>query len=168
MPLKPLILLLLPALFVPAVSWGASADRQEPIEIQADRKTTDYRTGVGRYEGGVIITQGTLRATADVATIYVEEDRFDRAVLTGAPATFREIDDEGREIRASAREAVYEAAAERVTLEGDAVVERDGDRLSSARIEYDMAKQVVRAEGGDERDRVRLILMPREQEEDQP
>ncbi|MGC9457811.1 MAG: lipopolysaccharide transport periplasmic protein LptA [Halothiobacillaceae bacterium] len=167
MPVKTLPLLL-PLLLAPVAGWAASADREKPIEVEADRKTTDYKAGVGHYEGNVIITQGTLRATADKATIHVENDRFDRAVLTGEPATFREIDDEGREIRAFAREAVYHAADERVILEGDAVVERDGDRLSSSRIEYDMAAQVVHAEGTEEGDRVRLILMPRDQEESRP
>jgi len=141
--------------------WAASADRSLPIEIEADAKTTDYQAGIGVYTGNVVIVQGSLHATGDKATIYVIEGGLHRAVLEGRPATFRELDDEGEEIKGEARHAEYLARDQRIVLTGAARIDRGGDILSSEVIDYDMAAEVVKASGQQEGDRVRLILMPR-------
>jgi len=145
----------------PLTGLAAPSDRSEPIEIEADSKSTDYQSGIGIYRGNVIITQGSLRATGDTVTIHVVDGELDRAQIEGRPATFRELDEQGREIRGQANEAEYLAREQKLRLLGDAEIERDGDLLQSQRIDYDMVREVVEAQGEKDGDRVRLILTPR-------
>ncbi|MDD3609092.1 MAG: lipopolysaccharide transport periplasmic protein LptA [Halothiobacillaceae bacterium] len=157
-PVSSLALLLLLAL--PA-AWAGKADRSQPIEVEADSKSTDYKAGIGVYTGKVIIVQGSLRATADKATLYLKEGQLDRAVLEGKPVTYREMDDKGQWLEAEARQVDYFAARGELILTGQARVSRAGDVMTSERIEYDQKAEVLKAGRGDGQDRVHITLQPR-------
>lgn len=139
---------------------AASADRKLPLEIEADRKHTDYKGGVATYEGRVIIRQGQLLLQGDKATIQLRDGQFDRAMLEGSPATYQDRDDAGQPIRGEAHRMDYQALDEVITLSGQARVERAGDVLASERIVYRLKSEVVDAGAGGG-DRVRMTLQPR-------
>lgn len=161
-----LIAALLPSLWLPMQVQAASADRGLPLEIEADRKHTDYKGGEALYEGRVIIRQGQLLLQADKATIYLRDGQFDRAVLEGRPATYQDRDEEGNPVRGEALRMDYKALDEVITLSGKARVERAGDTLASERIVYNLGSEVVDA-GGGAGDRVRMTLQPRTTPKDQ-
>lgn len=139
---------------------AASADRKLPLEIEADRKHTDYKGGQAVYEGNVIIRQGQLLLRADSATIYLRNGQFDRAMLEGKPATYQDQDEDGQPIKGEARRMDYQASEDRITLTGQAKVQHAGDTLASERIVYNLKSEVVDAGAGGG-DRVRMILQPR-------
>ena len=71
-------------------SHGAMAldsDRDQPIQIVADLAVRDELAGETRYEGNVVLTQGSLVITADTLSIRHNTDEADKIVAKGKPAT---------------------------------------------------------------------------------
>lgn len=143
---------------------AAQADRNQPVKVQADKKVTRYQEGTSVYTGDVVIDQGSLHATGERATLYLEDGELARAVLEGQPATFRQRDEDGSWIEGEALQADYLTAEDKVILTGEAWLKRSGDEIRSDLITYDLAAEVVEAgeEGGDAR--VEMILQPRDKE----
>ena len=74
-------------------AYALSSDREQPIEIEADRAEADERARVTIYRGDAVITQGTLRITGETVWIYFNEnDEFVKLVSEGVNA----LRDEGR------------------------------------------------------------------------
>ena len=71
----------------PIGAWAASSDRQLPLEVEADRKHTDYKGGQAVYEGKVVIRQGRMLIHADKAILTLRDNQLDRAQLEGKPVT---------------------------------------------------------------------------------
>ncbi|MGM0515999.1 MAG: lipopolysaccharide transport periplasmic protein LptA [Pseudomonadota bacterium] len=151
----------------PSSALAAQADRSQPVKVQADKKVTRYQEGTSVYTGDVVIDQGSLHATGDRATLYLEEGELVRAVLEGNPATFRERDDEGNLVEGEALNADYLTADREVILTGEAWLTRTGDRIRSERITYDLADEVI--EAGDDQDgsRVEMTLQPRNAQDEE-
>lgn len=158
--LPSLRLLLLGLALLPGLSLAASADRKLPLEIEADRKHTDYKGGEAVYKGKVVIRQGHMRLAADKATITLRDGQFDRAVLEGRPVSYDDRDEQGKPIHGEASRMDYQAAQDRITLNGKARVEHAGDTLASERIVYNLKTEVVDAGAGGG-DRVRMTIQPR-------
>jgi lipopolysaccharide export system protein LptA len=147
-------------LMTPA-AFAAKADRNQPIDVTANEKVTDYKQGTSIYTGNVVINQGSLHATGDKATLYVKNGQLVRAVLDGKPATFQERDDKGQLVKGSANDANYLAQEQKIILTGDAKLDRQGDTLSSQQITYDMSAEVVKAGGKTGGERVHVVIQPR-------
>ncbi|MBN2872489.1 MAG: lipopolysaccharide transport periplasmic protein LptA [Halothiobacillaceae bacterium] len=158
-----LALLLTGVLATPA--FAAQADRNQPIKVQADKKVTRYQEGTSIYTGDVIIDQGSLHATGDRATLYLEDGQLVRAVLEGHPATFRERDEQGNLVEGKAKQADYRTAKGNVILRGDAWLKRSGDEIRSDRITYRLDTEVVEAGEDGGGSRVEMILQPRNGDE---
>ena len=74
-------------LWMPASSLALSADRDQPIHIEADSAVLMEKEGLSTYTGNVAIRQGTLALHGDNMTVYNSGSSIDRIVLTGSPAT---------------------------------------------------------------------------------
>lgn len=146
---------------------AAQADRDQPIKIQADKKVTRYQEGTSVYTGNVVIDQGSLHATGDQATLYLEDGQLVRAVLEGRPATFRERDDQGNLVEGEAKEADYLTAEGTVKLTGEAWLKRTGDEIRSDRITYNLENEVIEAGETGGGSRVEMTLQPRKQDDGQ-
>ncbi|HEX5693501.1 MAG TPA: lipopolysaccharide transport periplasmic protein LptA, partial [Arenimonas sp.] len=97
-----------------------SSDRNQPMDISADR--TDALLGddsVSTLEGNVRIRQGTLEVDAARAEIHRADGDPNRIVLTGAPASLRQVSDEGEPMEATANRIVYLLADESMMLTGN-------------------------------------------------
>lgn len=155
-----LFLGIMTGLMTPA-AFAAKADRNQPIDVSANEKVTDYKQGTSIYTGNVVINQGSLHATGNKATLYVQNGQLVRAVLVGNPATFQERDDKGQLVKGSANDANYLAQQQKIILTGNANLDRQGDTLSSQQITYDMNDQVVKAGGKTGGERVHVVIQPR-------
>ena len=142
-------------------AFAAQADRSQPIKVQADKKVTKYQEGTSVYTGDVVIDQGSLHATGQRATLYLEDGQLVRAVLEGRPATFRERDDQGNLVEGEANEADYRTADGNVVLTGEAWLKRSGDEIRSDRITYNLDSEVVEAGETGGGSRVEITLQPR-------
>lgn len=142
-------------------TYAAKSDRSQPIDVSANEKVTDYKQGTSIYTGNVVINQGSLHATGNKATLYIEKGQLVRAVLSGNPATFQELDDKGQLVKGRADDANYLAQQQKIILTGNAHLERQGDTLSSQKITYDMKAEVVKAGGKTGGNRVHVVIQPR-------
>ncbi|MEE4383519.1 MAG: lipopolysaccharide transport periplasmic protein LptA [Pseudomonadales bacterium] len=157
--------LLLAALALPCGVAALPEDREQPIEIEADRAELDDATGRAVYSGSVRLDQGTLRVTADRLEIQTDRARVTRITAEGAedgePARYRQIPREGEQpVRASAETIVYDTTTETIELSGDARLEQAEDRFEGDRISYDLRTRKVAAEAGRSGAPVRMVIEP--------
>ena len=99
--------LLLLALAVPA--HAEKADREKPMNLEADRMSMDDVKKVQIFEGNVVLTQGTLQIRTDKIVVTQDADGFQKGMATGGPgglARFRQKRD--------ASEDYIEGEAERI------------------------------------------------------
>jgi lipopolysaccharide export system protein LptA len=164
----PHFVLLMAALLVSAEGHGLSSDRDQPMNIEADRVELDDSTGISTYHGNVKVTQGTLVLTGDSMTVYNKGDKVQKVIMLGKPATYRQRpDNKDKDVRAKALRMEYYTTPERIILLKQAEVEQEGDRLRSERIEYDVAKDKVNAGTNDPKGRVRIVIQPRPEKKQQ-
>lgn len=137
-----------------------SSDRDQPMELEADHANIDDQRGVHIYTGNVIITQGTMRITADHLTVKLRDGDIVEAIALGQPATYRQRPD-GKEQNVEAKSLRMEYYADKgeLILIDQARVWQGRDTFSSQRIHYDIDQDIVNA--GDGQNRVKIILQPK-------
>lgn len=141
-----------------------SSDRNQPMDVEADRADIDDKRGVSVYRGNVKITQGTLRLTADELTLHTRDGEVVRAIAVGKPATYRQRPDgKDHDVEAEALKMEYFADRQQLILIDKALVQQAGDTFRSERIDYDIAADVVKAGAGTPGDRVRITIQPKPQ-----
>ena len=165
--LKRSLLSLLLALVSLPFSHGAIAldsDRDQPIQIVADVAVRDELAGETRYEGNVVLTQGSLVITADTLSIQHNTDEADKIVATGKPATLVQQPTPDRApVDASALRIEYVRSQDLVRLLEDARIAQDGSTLSGSQIDYLVSQRTVRAAGtpgAEGTGRVEVVIPP--------
>lgn len=154
---------------VPALSWGLSSDRNQPIEIEADKATLDEGKGLSIYEGNVLLRQGTLHLRGDRLSVYLKNSQVDKLILSGQPASYSQRPDgEDNDQHAQAGKIEYQAGNQRMILLGNARIWREEtEEFSSDRIVVNLKDNTLDAGGDGPDGRVRIILQPRNWQPDE-
>jgi lipopolysaccharide export system protein LptA len=145
---------------LPLAAQAKSTDRNAPMDVEADR--TDATLGDDSdaiLTGNVRITQGSLDVAADRAVIHRKAGEIDQVVLTGSPATLKQISDNGEPMNARASQIVYTLSNDVVVLTGGVVVEQPRGNLRGETIKYDL--KTGRLDGGGDGKRVQMRIMPK-------
>lgn len=66
------------------------ADRDKPINIEADKMTLDDGRKESVFEGNVVLTQGTLQMKGDRVIVRQDPEGFQYGTAYGRPASFRQ------------------------------------------------------------------------------
>ncbi|WP_347332792.1 lipopolysaccharide transport periplasmic protein LptA [Marinimicrobium locisalis] len=139
-------------------------DREQPIYIESDRAERDGLNGVTTYEGDVRLRQGSLNIRAERLTVHTGEDnQVKRVIAEGSPAHFEQKPNaEDPPIAAQALTIRYEVDREQLKLLRNAWMEQGEATMSGNRIDYDIASEVLKAEGDSdsERPRIEMVLPP--------
>lgn len=142
------------------------ADRDQPINIEADTVDIDERNDTSVYRGDVVVTQGSMTLRADVVTLDGLRDPS-KITAEGQPVKFRQLPDgDGEEVRGEAQRLEYLVPDDKLFLFDQAKIWQGENSFGSDRIEYDVERELVRA--GDRNDRgkrVKVIIQPRKDEE---
>lgn len=157
---------LLIGMMIPLYGMALTSDKQQPIHIEADSVVINDEHGTAVYRGNVHYSQGSAQLEADEVTVFsTDRQKVDKVVATGSPATFRQrLDNQDQDMRGQAGRIEFFASAERVILENDAHLWQGKNEFAGSRIEYDTAKQMIKAlNSGDESGRVQVIIQPRQQ-----
>lgn len=169
---RALRLLALAATLAAAPALAERADRDKPINIEADRMTADEQKQVAVFEGRVVLTQGTFVLRADKLTVRQDAAGFQSGVAVGSPATFRQKRDGVDEwIDGEALRIEYDGKAELVELFEKARINRDKDEVRGNYISYDTKSEVFRVQGAKEAQpssregRVRMTIQPKKKDE---
>jgi len=175
MTMKPTLLALacvLAALSLPA--HAEKADREKPINLEADRVSLDDLNKVQVFEGNVVLTQGTLQIRTARLVITQDGDGFQKGVATGGAgglARFKQkregsedyIEGEGERIEHNARD-------EKTQFFVRAWVKSGQDEVRGQYISYDaLTEKYLATNGAGEtktaigapQARVRAIIQPK-------
>lgn len=143
--------------------------RQQPIQIEADRAEMTEQSGVSVYSGKVNLTQGDLVMQGERLEVRRESSTGNlTAVLTGSPATLRQPTDAGEMVNAKATRIDYVSAEKSIALQGNAEFVRGRDRVNGQSIRYDANAKKLLASGGGAGGtgpgggRVQIIIQPDE------
>ena len=124
------------------------ADRDKPINYQADTGDVNYQTQVGTLIGNVIITQGTLTIHADKVILRQNPDNSLSATAFGNPITFREKRDGVDEYyEGVAQRAEYDGQKRFLELFDRALLRKGADEIRSNYISYNAETEFFKAEG---------------------
>lgn len=152
------VMLLLAA---PAEAQKVNID--QPITIEADRATISEKQGVSTYNGHVVLTQGSIKITADSIIVHHEQGQLTHVTAVGKPVQY---DQQGKtaeeDIRGQADTMEFFATEQRLLLIGEAKLSQGGNVFSGNQIDYDTRREVVSAtvsESGTQR--VHVTIQPR-------
>ncbi|MGB5260972.1 MAG: lipopolysaccharide transport periplasmic protein LptA [Gammaproteobacteria bacterium] len=148
---------------LPLLAWGLSSDRNQPIQIEADKATLDEDEGIIIYEGNVQLQQGSLLLRGSRVTVYISDNQLDRVILEGQPASYSQrFDGEDDDQQAEAGRIEYQAGTQRMILEEAARIWRaESEEFSSDRIIVNLKDNTLTAGGDGPGSRVRIILQPK-------
>ncbi len=124
-----------------APAFAERSDREQPVNIEADRLTVDDRNKVHVFEGNVVLTQGTLTIRGDKLVVTQDAAGFQNGVATAAGerlASFRQRREGSAEyVEGEAERIEYDSRTEQARLFNRARVRSGGDQVSGHYIEYD-------------------------------
>ena len=151
-------------MLLPASTHALDSDREQPIQIVADVAIRDEIAGETRYEGNVVLTQGSLKITADELTILHSTEDADRIIARGNPATLvQQPTPDQPPVDASALRIEYVRSEDLVRLLEDARIAQNGSILSGNQIDYLVSQRTVKAAGGADgpgQGRVEVVIPP--------
>lgn len=144
------LLLALALLAAGGQAWAKSADRGQPLDLNAS--SSDCSTGNDAapctFTGNVRIVQGSLDIRAARADVRRSGGDIRRVLLSGAPVTMQQQTDSGSTINARSNSVDYDLSADTVVFTGNAQIEQPGNsRISSERIVYNMKSGQVQSGG---------------------
>ena len=149
-------------LVLPFQLWALGSDRDQPIEIEADSLEVRETEKISIYEGNVSLVQGSLEIRSDRLVIHFNETNDPTLMqMTGAPAKFRQLDDDQLEMKGQAIKINYTASQSSLELRGNARFSRAGDTIESDLIRIDTEGKGIRAGSSDSDDRVKMLIQPR-------
>ncbi len=152
--------LLLAAALAPALAWGKSSDRSQPMAIDANTNDCNFAdNGKCRFSGNVVITQGSLEIHADTADVIQKNGDPERVLLTGKQATLKQQMDDGTWMDARADSMDYNINSEVIVLIGNYRIESERGSSSGQRMTYNTRSGNMQS-GGDGT-RVRTVIQPR-------
>lgn len=136
-------------MWLPSHVWAEAADRDKPIELEADTVTVNDAKKTSTYTGNVILTQGTLVIHADKLVVREDKDGFQHSTSTGNPTTFKQKR-EGKDeyMEGSAQRIEYDGRMDKVQLYTKAWVKRGEDIVHGDFISYDANAEYAEVIGG--------------------
>ncbi len=157
-------------LWSPLTAAQGKADFSQDIQVDSEREWFDIQNKIAVFEDNAVITQGTLKITADHLEVAQQEDSDVRTFAAeGSPATYQQQLEDGNWIKAEALLIRYDENAQTLTLVGEVKVTQDSSEIQGNEIVYDFANQQLRARrGDDESDRVTTIFKPKNKNDNEP
>jgi lipopolysaccharide export system protein LptA len=160
------------ALSLPA--HAEKADREKPINLEADRISMDDIKKVQILEGNVILTQGTLQIRTNRLVVTQDEDGFQKGVATGGAnglARFKQKREGSAEyIEGEGERIEHDARSEKTEFFVRAWVKSGHDEVKGHYISYDaLTERYLVTNGSGEsksatgvaQARVRAIIQPK-------
>jgi lipopolysaccharide export system protein LptA len=164
--------LLLTAITLPA--QAEKADREKPMNIEADRMSMDDIKKIQVFEGNVIVTQGTMQILTNKLVVTQDADGFQKGVATGGAdglARFKQKRDGVDEYMEGEAERVeHDTREEKTEFFIRGWVKNGQDEVKGPYISYDALTEkylVTNGSGGQKtatgaaQARVRAIIQPK-------
>ena len=136
-------------LSAPALTLAERADRDKPVNLEADRVDLDDAKKEAVFIGSVTLTQGTLTIKADKIIVKQDAEGFQYGIAYGTPAHFRQKREGFDEYVEGYSERVeYDGRADKVQMFTNARIERGGDEVRGDYIAYNAVTETYQVIGG--------------------
>lgn len=156
-----------------APGFAERADREKPINIEADSVTVDDSKQTSTFEGNVQMRQGTLSIEAAKIVVMQDSKGYSHIVASGQPAHLRQKHDISNEYTEGFGERIeYDNYAEIANFYGQARVKREGDDVRGEHIVYNTKTGVFQVFGSKDKTadttgtpgkgRVTIVIQPKE------
>ena len=147
-------------------SFAEKADRDKPIDLEADTVVVEDAKKTSTYQGNVILTQGTLIIRADKLVVKEDAQGFQSGTAYGNPANFRQKREGYNEyIEGFANRVEYDSKQDKVQLFTSARMKRNEDEVRGNYISYDAKTELFQVIGGAKTDpgggRVHATIQPK-------
>ena len=125
-----------------AASHAETGARENPINFSSDRGDLNYESKVGKLDGSVVLTQGTITIRADRLTFRQNPDNSMQVTATGNPVSFRQKRD-GRDeyYEGFAQRIEYDGAKDLLELFDRALLKQGTDEIRSNYISYNAKRK---------------------------
>jgi lipopolysaccharide export system protein LptA len=161
------LLLAATTLLFSCAAFAESADRDKPIDLEADNVVVNDAKKTSTYTGNVILTQGTLIIHADKLVVREDAEGFQHSTSYGNPTTFRQkLEGKDEYMQGSAQRIEYDGRMDKVQLYTKAWVKRGEDIVNGEYIMYDAGAEYAEVIGGSTassapKGRVRAVIQPK-------
>lgn len=163
-------LLLIGLLFgIISAAFAVTGDSDQPINIDSENQLLDLPNNVATFTGNVIVTQGTIKITAEKLVVIRPNNDNSKTIIDawGSPATFYQMQDNGKHVQGHAEKMHYELDKEFIELNGNAYLEQLDSNIKGDRITYLVKQQKMQAYSSNE-ERVTTILTPAQLQDKNP
>ena len=124
------------------VSTGVRA-----LEISADFSMQDNANGVGTWKGGVLLTEGPYRLSAEEVTIEYDESNRPCVVRAIGQPVYADGPIEGESAQVQGQVLIYNCREQQARASGDAVFDDGRGRLVAENIVYNFIQKQIQADG---------------------
>lgn len=172
-PIRSLAALLVTGLLCAGAAQAEQADRNKPMNAEADALRYDDANQTSVFTGNVVITKGTIIIRGARVEVRQDVQGNQFGTVTGSPAFFRQKRDVANEfIEGEAQRIEYDSKADTVRFVGSAVLRRYkgaqvNDETSGSVITYNSSNEMFSVDGGaanrtpgNPSGRVRAMLTP--------
>ncbi len=143
--LNRLFLLLFLLLLVPS-SRAEKADRDKPINIDADKAEVDNAKQTSTFIGNVVVTQGTMVIRGDKMVVTQDKDGYKHGTAYGNPASYRQKREGLNEyVEGYGDRIVYDTRADTVDFYEHAKVKRGNDEVRGEHVTYNSNTEIFQA-----------------------
>jgi len=129
------------------VLFSTLVSASEDLIINADNQDLDYKNNTLYFSGNVVVQQGPITIKADELFVITKQGNSDKLIAKGQPAMFSQKEKNNDELSAQALEITYLVEGQILQLSGTAKFQQGGSVVESAKIEFDLKAQRVKAEG---------------------
>ena len=137
------------ALSSPVPCLAERADRDKPVNLDADRVDLDDAKKEAVFVGAVRLTQGTLTIKADKIIVKQDAEGFQYGIAYGNPAHFRQKRQAYDEyIEGFAERLEYDGKADKMQMFTNARIQRGGDEVRGDYISYNAVTEYFQVIGG--------------------
>jgi len=150
-------------LLLPGQSWAMDSDRNQPIEVEADRMELRENENISIYEGNVKLVQGSLRINSDRMVIYFNDaNELTLMEMTGKPAKFQQLDNQRQQLKGEAEQIDYSDRESLLILRKSAYLNQEGDIIRGELIRMDTETNNIEAGTTESDARVKMVIKPRQ------
>jgi len=149
-------------LLLPLQVFALSGDAQQPIHVEADSLEIRDKDNISIYTGNVRLSQGSQEFRGERLVLnFSQQKELVLMTMTGTPATFRQIDDQQREMHGQADQMEYRASESTLLLLGNARFTHVGNTIESNTIRINTETESIQAGSTESDDRVRMLILPK-------
>jgi lipopolysaccharide export system protein LptA len=160
--MNPVKLLVVLFCLIPISAAALTSDKEQPIQIEADRLDIDEARHISHYQGNVEMTQGSLNFSADSIIFHFDENNdLQWLQLEGQPAQFKQLNDDQTAVTGSALRMNYYQTKSLLELRGQARFQSVQDTIESESITINTNTDALQAGGEQGKGRVRMLIQPK-------